>query len=107
MNIEEFLQELVAAISGVSLEEVQATAAGMDLGIWQGFYDFFFGLADLIGSLVSMIWQLVCDLPYISSVVFDFLGNVPAYFSWLPTEVVSLLCAIFGVVATYMIVGRG
>lgn len=106
MDIERALVELSAAIAGISVEESQYFWDSATTGFWGGIWDFFAGLVELIVSLCSMIWQLVCDLPYIVSVVSDFLGNVPLYFSWLPTEVVSLLCVIFGVVATYMIVGR-
>lgn len=68
--------------------------------------DFLLYLIEPIVSLVDFVIQIVGDLVYVIQLVGSFAVNIPYYFSWLPSEIVTIIIIIFGVVVIYKILGR-
>lgn len=59
-----------------------------------------------IGTLFDIIFGFFEDIVYIIKITGIFLARIPDYFSWLPSEVVTLIVVIFGIVVIYKILGR-
>lgn len=68
--------------------------------------DFFQGIADVITGVVSFVISLFKDLISMIMMLWDVVANIPAYFSWLPGEIIALLVALISVVVMYKILGR-
>lgn len=68
--------------------------------------NFFSGIADAISSLFDFVFGIVSDLVYLVGLTGKFLAQIPAYFSWLPSQLVTLLVTIFAIVVLYKILGR-
>ena len=68
--------------------------------------NFFLGLTNVITSLIDFVVNLVEDLVYVVKLVTTFVGKIPSFFVWLPTECIVLIVALFGVVVAYKILGR-
>lgn len=68
--------------------------------------NFFSGIADAVSSLFDFVFGIVSDLVYLVGLTGKFLSQIPAYFSWLPSQLVTLLVTIFAIVVLYKILGR-
>lgn len=68
--------------------------------------DFFTGLADIIVSLVEFVFQTISDLVYMIGLLGSMIANLPAYFGWIPSAIVSSIMVIFSIVVIYKILGR-
>lgn len=68
--------------------------------------NFFSGIADAVSSLFDFVFGVVSDLVYLVGLTGKFLAQIPAYFSWLPSQLVTLLVTIFAIVVLYKILGR-
>lgn len=73
---------------------------------WGTFLNMVNPLYEVLVDIWEILSNLVSDIPYIIGLLTSFLANIPGYFSWLPSEVVSLLITAFGVVIIYMISNR-
>lgn len=71
-----------------------------------GIIGFLRGIGSAIVSAFDFIIGFFQDLIYIIQLTGKFLLQIPAYFSWMPVEVVSLLVVLFGIVVIYKIMGR-
>lgn len=67
---------------------------------------FFKGIGDAIVSIVDFVIGLFQDLIYMIQLLGQVVLNIPAYFSWLPGEVIALVVLAIGVVVVYKILGR-
>ena len=67
---------------------------------------FFTGIADAVTALFSFLFSIISDLVYLVQLTAKFLLQIPVYFSWLPSPVVSLIILIFSIVVLYKILGR-
>lgn len=68
--------------------------------------DFFSGFVDVIVSLVNFVIDTIMDLVYMISLLGSMITNIPAYFGWIPSAVVSSIIVIFSIVVIYKIIGR-
>lgn len=68
--------------------------------------EFFQGIADVITGVVSFVISLFKDLISMIMMLWDVVANIPAYFSWLPAEIIALLVTLISVVVMYKILGR-
>lgn len=68
--------------------------------------DFFLGFAEIISSLVDFVINLIQDIVYVVKLCGSFVAKIPAYFSWLPASVLTLIITIFSIVVIYKILGR-
>lgn len=63
-----------------------------------------------IGDMILGIWQFLIDffedVAYVVELVTSFVAGIPSYFSWLPSQILALIVAIFGVAIIYKVLGR-
>ena len=57
-------------------------------------------------TLVEFSLQFIADIGYLAQILSSFVANVPGYFGWLPSPVVTLLGVAFSIVVVYMILNR-
>ena len=72
----------------------------------QAVADFLRSIGDLLLSLVGFVINLFEDLVFMIKVIGKFVAEIPFYFSWLPSQLVTMIVIIFGVVVVYKILGR-
>lgn len=68
--------------------------------------DFFTGFVDIVVSLVNFVIDTIMDLVYMISLLGSMIANIPAYFGWIPSAIVSSIVVIFSIVIIYKIIGR-
>lgn len=68
--------------------------------------DFFSSIGEIIVSIVKFVISFFQDLIYVIKLTGKVVGQIPAFFSWMPAEIISLLVILFGVVVIYKILGR-
>lgn len=71
-----------------------------------GILQFFETLMNLITGLVDFVISIFFDLIYVIQLATTFVVQVPSLFSFMPSECVTILTIIFGIVVTYKILGR-
>lgn len=72
----------------------------------QAILDFFAGFADVISGIVDFVVSLVKDILYLIEITAKFVAQIPVYFSWLPSELLTTIILIFTVVVLYKVLGR-
>lgn len=72
----------------------------------QAVADFLKNIGNLLLSVVDFVIGLFEDLVYMIKLIGKFLVELPYYFQWLPSELMSMIILIFGVVVVYKILGR-
>lgn len=72
----------------------------------QAILDFFVGIFEVISSLIQFVIDFIGDLVYVVQLTATFVANIPVYFAWLPSTIVSLIVTIFAVVVIYKVMGR-
>lgn len=72
----------------------------------QSIADFFTGMIEIIKSLIDFVVGIVEDLVYVVTLCGTFIIQLPDYFTWLPSVVVSLIITTFGIVVIYKVLGR-
>lgn len=68
--------------------------------------DMLTGFFDLIGQLVQFIFDLLGDLVFVLGLLTQFVVEIPSYFLWLPSAVISVVVVGFSIVVIYMILNR-
>lgn len=68
--------------------------------------DFFEGIGSVVVSLVDFLIQTIMDLVYIIGLLGSMIINLPEYFGWLPSAIVTSIITIFSIVVIYKILGR-
>lgn len=63
-------------------------------------------IGEMIFKLGELLIQMVKDLAYMVSLLADMLTNIPAYFGWLPSTVVSSVLMLFSFAMLFKILGR-
>lgn len=72
----------------------------------QAILDFLEGFVETITSVVDFVIGFFDDIVYLIAITGQVLLQIPAYFSFLPSEIVSLLVVLFSLVVLYKILGR-
>ena len=72
----------------------------------QALIDFFVTIGNAINLAFEFVLSFFRDLVYIIKVTGQFLLQIPLYFSWLPSTLISSLVVLFGIVVIYKIMGR-
>lgn len=67
---------------------------------------FFKGIGNAITSVIDFVIGFFQDLVYLIQLTGRFLAQIPNYFSWLPSVVVTMLIVLFSIVVVYKILGR-
>lgn len=68
--------------------------------------DGFNQILDFFQNIGSFIVDFIGDILYIVKITGESVSKIPEYFSWLPSEALALVVAIFSVVVIYKILGR-
>lgn len=68
--------------------------------------EFFNSLGDIISGAVEFLISTMKDIVFIVKSTGVVLASIPSYFSWLPTELLTILLSIYAVVVIYKILGR-
>lgn len=72
----------------------------------QAIVDFLSSIGSAILAGIDFVVSFFEDLVYIIQLTGKFLAQLPSFFSWLPTPVVSGLLTTFAIVVVYKIAGR-
>lgn len=67
---------------------------------------FFEGIADFLTSVFDWFIDTIEGLAYIVKLTAHFIGKIPDYFRWLPSEFLALVALVFSVAVIYKILGR-
>lgn len=68
--------------------------------------EFFRGIGAAIVTVIQFVINLFKDLVYMIELLVTVVLNIPNYFSWLPSELITLFIVIISVVVMYKILGR-
>lgn len=72
----------------------------------QALIDFLEGFVETITSVVDFVIGFFDDIVYLISITGQVLVQIPAYFSWLPGELIALLGVLLALIVLYKILGR-
>lgn len=64
------------------------------------------GIGDTFVLFADYLVGFVGDVVEVSELLAYFTRNIPRYFSWLPSEYITLIVLTFGVAVVYRILGR-
>lgn len=64
------------------------------------------GFFDTVSSIISFVIDFIGDLVTFVEMLGNYLADLPSYFGFLPSEVVSSVVAIFSIVILFKILGR-
>ena len=67
---------------------------------------FFRGITDVITGVISFIIDFFGDVVYMVQLLGQIALQLPTYFAWLPSQVLSSLVLVFTLVILYKILGR-
>ena len=63
-------------------------------------------IGDFFTSVGKFIVKLFNDLVYVIQLIGETVADLPNYFGWLPSELLSILLSIFAIVVIYKVLGR-
>lgn len=72
----------------------------------QAIIDVLSAIGEAIVAIVDFIIKLFNDLLYVIEITGSVVAQIPALFSWLPSELVSMLVVAFAIVVIYKLLGR-
>lgn len=75
---------------------------GQDIGI----ANMIKGISDWFVMIMEYIRGFFGDIVYLVQITGVFLARIPEYFSWFPSEGVTLIALTFSIVVVYKILGR-
>lgn len=67
---------------------------------------FFSGIADAVTGFFSFLFSIVSDIVYLVQLTGKILLQIPAFFFWLPDQVLGLLVTILTIAVLYKVLGR-
>lgn len=68
--------------------------------------EFFSSIGDFLATVVDFAISFFKDLIFAIQLIAKFISQIPSFFSWLPGEILTLIIALFAIVAIYKILGR-
>lgn len=68
--------------------------------------DFVKAIADGFLTIIEFVVSFVGDIVYIVQLTAMYLAQIPSYFSWLPSELLTIVVTIFAIVVIYKVTGR-
>lgn len=68
--------------------------------------NFFVGIGNFIIAIFSYLIEAVMSLAYVFELLTYFTANIPRYFAWLPSELLTLVVLTFGIAVIYKLFGR-
>ena len=67
---------------------------------------FFSNIGTFLENVTQFVNEFISDLVYVVKLLSRMVGQIPNYFSWLPSSVMVILVAIFSLVVIYQLLGR-
>lgn len=64
------------------------------------------GIGKAIMSAINFVVSTIQDLVYIVKMLTGVISDMPAYFGWLPSAIVTLLLSIISIAIIYKVIGR-
>lgn len=74
--------------------------------MFESIKEYIVSIGELISTGFNFVVDFFSDIVYIIQLTGKFVLEIPTYFSWLPTPVLTLIVAIFSVVVIYKVLGR-
>ena len=71
-----------------------------------GLFDFIAGIGTAISALFNFVVSLIEDIVYMVALTGKFVGQLPQFFTWLPSTVTTLIAVTFSIVVVYKVIGR-
>lgn len=68
--------------------------------------NFFEGITNVITGVIGFIVDFFGDIVYMVQLLGQIAVQLPTYFAWLPSQVLSALVLVFTLVILYKILGR-
>lgn len=68
--------------------------------------EFFKGIGTAITSVIDFVIGLFQDLVYMIKLLGQVVLNIPSYFSWIPSQVLTIIVVIISIVVIYKVLGR-
>lgn len=68
--------------------------------------EFIKGIAEGVSAAIDFLFGIIQDLVYMVQLLGQFILDIPAYLSWLPSAVVAIFITIFSIVVIYKVIGR-
>lgn len=72
----------------------------------QAIADFLKGIGEVLLFIADFIIDFFSDIVYLVKMLGMILDQLPVYLSWLPSELLSIMVAIFVLVVLYKVLGR-
>lgn len=72
----------------------------------QTIVDFLSSIGNVIVTAYEFLVDTINGVVYVVRILAYFVGNIPYYFEWLPSEFVTIVVMIFSVAVVYKILGR-
>lgn len=72
----------------------------------EAIFEFFAGIGNVIQTAFKFLFSTIQDIVYVVKLTSKCLVRIPSYFSWLPSELLTIVVALFGIVVVYKILGR-
>ena len=66
-------------------------------------FDFFALFSEAITSAIDFLVSFVMDIVYIIQVIGSVLAQIPSFFSWMPTELSTIIVVDIGIAAVFRI----
>lgn len=63
-------------------------------------------IANFFTSVWDFIINLISEIVYIVKLLAQVVAEIPTYFGWMPTAVLSLFLVLIGIVVIYKVAGR-
>lgn len=71
-----------------------------------GMFDLLHSIADYIHLFFVYLGQLCKDTVFVINLLGSFFVHIPSYFSWLPSQLLTILVTLIGIVVVYKVLGR-
>lgn len=72
----------------------------------QSVLDVFTKIGDFFASVIDFVVSFFSDVVNFIKMLGIFVAKIPDWFSWLPSEVVSIIVTLIGVVVLLRVLGR-
>lgn len=69
-------------------------------------FEILHAITDFMNLMMIYLGQVVRDTIFVLELLGSFFVHIPAYFSWLPEALVSVLITLISIVIVYKVLGR-
>lgn len=69
-------------------------------------FEIIHSVLDFLGLFWTYIFEIGREMVFVVELLGSFFVHIPAYFSWLPEALVSVLITLISIVIVYKVLGR-